>query len=238
MNPIKELREYIWALPLIGGILILISIFTPAYSANMYPVEEYYWMCGLNYVSVSGYGSQSLFIAAEEPTRYTMPIFLSGLIPLITILICSVALAISANSVRTGRTLSKHRENLWIVMGITLIIAPIIFIIAIDYTIMAYLEYQLGPIPPSLDFWDVYDPGFAVIAPFIGAVLSIAGSIASKKMQPREVPILARQTQGGIITKTPIGEISHKIKFCSECGHQLLYEGAKFCPHCGEAIKF
>ncbi len=238
MSLIKDLREYIWTLPLVGGVLMLISVFTPAYSANLYPVEEYYWMWGLNYVSVSGYGSQTIFIAAEEPIRYTMPIFLSGLIPFIMILICSVALVISANAVRTGRTISKHRENLWIVMGISLIIAPIIFIIGIDYTIMAYLEYQLGPIPPSVDFWDVYDPGFAVIAPFIGAVLSIAGSIASKKMQPREVPILARQTQGGIITKTPIGQVSHKINFCSECGHQLLYDGSKFCSSCGKAIKF
>ena len=76
-----------------------------------------------------------------------------------------------------------------------------------------------------------------VIAPFIGGVLSIAGSVASKKIQPREVPIYARQKQGGIITKTPIGQVSHKINFCSKCGHQLFYDGAKFCSSCGEPIK-
>jgi uncharacterized paraquat-inducible protein A len=217
---------------------MLISIFTPAYSATLYPVEEYYWMWGLSYTSVAGYDSRTVFIAAEEPSQYLMPVFLVGFIPFLLILICSLVLVISGNGVRTGRSDIEHRENLWIIMGIIMIVAPIIFIIGIDITTLNYIEYMIGPIPPGYNFWSVYDPGFAVIAPFIGAVLSIAGSIASKKIQPREVPIFARQTQGGIITKTPIGQISHKIKFCSECGHQLLYDGASFCPHCGKAIKF
>lgn len=238
MNLIREPRDYIWALPLIGGILILISIFTPAYSATLYPVEEYYWMWGLSHATISGYGSRTVFLPTEEPAQYLMPIFLSGFIPFLLILICSITLLISSNAVRTGRSDIKHRENLWIVMGVVMFVAPIIFIIGIDITSINYIESQLGPLPPGLGFWDVYDAGFAVIAPFIGAVLSIAGSIASKKMKPREAPIFVRQKQGGIITKTPIGQISHKVKFCSECGHQLLYDGAKFCPHCGEIIKF
>ena len=238
MSLIKDLREYIWTLPLVGGVLMLISVFTPAYSANLYPVEEYYWMWGLNYVSVSGYGSQTIFIAAEEPSQYLMPVFLVGFIPFLLILICSLALVISGNAVRTGRCDVKHRENLWIIMGIIMFVAPIIFIIGIDITIKNYLEYVLGPMPPGYDFWGVYNPGFAVIAPFIGGVLSIGGSIASKVIKPREVPIYARQKQGGIITKTPIGQVSHKINFCSECGHQLLYDGSKFCSSCGKAIKF
>lgn len=238
MSLIKDPREYLWALPLIGGILILISIFTPAYSASLYPVEEYYWMWGLAYTSVTGYGSRTIFLATEEPAQYLMPVFLSGFIPFLIITIGSLTLVISSNAVRIGRCDIKQRENLWVIMGITMIIAPIVFIIGIDITTLNYVESQLGPLPPGLNFWDIYDPGFAVIAPFIGAVLSIAGSITSKKMQPREVPIYATQRQGGMITKTPIGQISHKIKFCSECGHQLLYSGAKFCSSCGEAIKF
>ena len=242
MSQIKEARDYIWALPLIGGILILISVFTPAYYATIYPVEEYYWMWGLSYVSVAGYGSETMFLPAEQPRQYLMPVFLSGLIPFILILFSSIALSISANAVRTGKTDLKQRENLWMAMGITLFVAPIIFAIGIDITTRNYIEFMIGSLPPGYNFWDVYNPGFAVIAPIIGAILSIVGSIASKKMRTRELydskPNYITQKQGGMITKTPIGQVSRNIKFCSECGHQLLYDGARFCPNCGEAIKY
>ncbi|MFX1278808.1 MAG: zinc ribbon domain-containing protein [Promethearchaeota archaeon] len=237
MNLIKEPKDYIWILPFIGGILILISIFTPAYYASIYSVTEYYWMWGLDYYSVSGYGSQTTFIPFEEPYLYTIPMFLAGLIPLLLILAGSLALIISANAVRTSRADIKHRENLWIAMGIILIVAPIIFIVGIDITTINYLEYLMGPAPSGYNLWDVYDPGFAVIAPFIGAALSIAGSIASKVIKQREAPIFKKQIEGGVITKTPIGQTSKKINFCSECGHQLLYDGSRFCTNCGKELK-
>ena len=242
MNLIKETKGYIWALPIIGGVLILFSFFTPAFYVNQMGIEEHYWMWGLFHVSITGYGSETLFIATEEPSQYMMPIFFSGLIPAVLILICSIALIASSNAVRTGRRDIKNVENGWIGMGVMMIVASIIYIIWIDITMMNYVEYiieqEYGYVPPGMpDLWDVYDPGFAIIAPFIGAVFAIAGSIASKSIKPREEPIFIRE-QKGPITKKPIGEISNQIKFCSECGHQLLHEGHRFCSHCGNEIKF
>ncbi|MFX0082379.1 MAG: zinc ribbon domain-containing protein [Candidatus Hodarchaeota archaeon] len=237
MNSIREPRDYIWVLPLIGGVLILISFFTPALYADQMGIEEYYWMWGLWYGSAAGYGSDTLFIATEEPSKYMMPIFYSGLIPAVLILIGSIILIASSNAVRTGRRDIKNAENGWIGMGIMMIVASIIYIIAIDITVMNYVEYAYGTLPPGLDLWDVYEPGFAVIAPFIGAVLSISGSIASKTIKPRREPIFVGEKKE-IITKKPIGEVSHEINFCSECGHQLLYKGSKFCSNCGSEIKY
>jgi len=242
VNLIKDPKDYIWILPIIGGVLILISFFTPAYYADQIVIEGYYWMWGLYYVSSVGYGSDTLFIATEEPSRYTMPIFFSGLIPAVMILICSIMLIASSNAVRTGRRDIKNVENGWIGMGFMMIVASIIYIIAIDITMMNFVEYQFeqayGYVPTGMpDLWDVYDPGFAIIAPFIGAGLSIDGSIASKTIKPRELPIFVGEKKG-IITKKPIGEISHQINFCSECGHQLLYSGTKFCSHCGNELKY
>lgn len=242
MNLIREGREYIWALPIIGGVLILISFFTPAFYADVMGIEEYYWMWGLFYISITGYGSDTLFIATEEPSQYMMPIFFSGLIPAVIILIGSIMLIASSNAVRTGRRDIKNVENGWIGMGFMMIVASIIYIIAIDITMMNFVEYQFeqayGYVPAGMpDLWDVYDPGFAVIAPFIGAGLSIAGSIASKTIKPRKEPIFIGEKKG-LTTKKPIGEIFHQINFCSECGHQLLYGGSKFCSHCGNELKY
>jgi hypothetical protein len=243
VKSIKEPKDYIWALPLIGGILTLISLLTPAFYIDQMGIEEYYWLWGLFHVSITGYDSRTAFIATEDPSRYTMPIFLSGLIPAIMIFISSIMLIVSSNSVRKGRTELKNHENGWIAMGLLMIVASIIYIIAIDITMINYAKYQFEEIygypPPSLpDLWDVYDPSFAIIAPFIGAGLSMIGSIASKAIQRREVDIYVPEKKIGPITKTPIGETSRRIKFCSECGHQLLYEGGQFCSHCGKAIKY
>ena len=236
MNLIREAKDYIWALPIIGSVLILISFLTPAFYAEQVGNEIYYWMWGLAHGSNTGYGSDTTFIFTEEPTQYTIPIFFAGLIPALIILIGSIMLIISSNAVRTGRRDIKNAENGWIGMGIM-----IIFIIGIDITMINMVEYiyeeAYGYVPPLRDFWDAFDPGFAIIAPFIGAGLSIAGSIASKTIKPREEPIFVGEKKGPI-TKKPIGAISHKINFCSECGHQLLYSGTKFCSHCGNELKY
>ncbi|MFX0030167.1 MAG: zinc-ribbon domain-containing protein [Candidatus Hermodarchaeota archaeon] len=243
MSLTREPREYIWALPIIGGILTLISFFTPAHYVSEFGIDAYYWMWGIYHLSFSGYGSETIFMVSEDPSQYTIPIFFSGLVPAILIFISSLMLIISANSVRTGKRDIKNVENGWIGMGFMLILASIIYIISIDITWMNLAKYtyeqEVGPIPPNFpEFWDNFDPGFAIIAPFIGAGLSILGSIASKTIKPREVPFYTRPKQGGIITKTPIGQISHKINFCPECGHQLLYDGSRFCSYCGNELKF
>jgi hypothetical protein len=198
-------------------------------------------MWGFLYGSMTGAGSDTVFIATEEPSEYMMPIFFSGLIPAILILISSTMLITSSNAVRTGRREIKNTENGWVGMGIMMIIASIIYIIATDITWMNFIEYvyleAYGYVPPLRNFWSAFDPGFAVIAPFIGGFLAILGSIASKYIKPREAPIFVGERKGPI-TKTPIGETPRRIKFCSECGHQLLYEGGQFCSHCGKLIKY
>ncbi len=242
MNLIKEPKDYIWTLPIIGGILALISVLTPAHYANEFGIEGNYWMWGIYHLSIPGYESETVFMLNEDPSQYTIPIFFSGLIPALMILIVSIMLIASSNTVRTGRTDIKNIENGWIGMGIMMIVASIIYIIAIDITWMNMVKYiyeqEFGPYPSGgPGFWDTFNPGFAVIAPFIGGGLAIVGSIASKYIKPREIPIFVGERKGPI-TKTPIGEISRRIKFCSECGNQLLYEGGQFCSHCGKKIKY
>ena len=240
----KDPREYIWALPILGGVIGIISLFTPAHHAYDFGISTNVWMWGLYNRSAPDYSEIGFIYTVYArtdvfPLQYTLSLFLSGLIPAILILISSITLIASSNAVRTGKRDIKKVVNVWIGMGIMMIIASTIYIIAIDIAWMNLWEHVYGPSYPTYPtFWDTFDPGFAVIAPFLGASFSIVGSIASKTMKPRELPIFSIQKQGRIKTKIPIGEISRKIKFCLECGHQLLYDGARFCQNCGKSIKF
>ena len=49
MIQVRENKKFIWGIALAGGILTIISFFTPAFYVEIYPVEEYYWMWGLFY---------------------------------------------------------------------------------------------------------------------------------------------------------------------------------------------
>jgi len=233
---VTDSRKYIWVLPIIGGVLVLISFFTPAVSYNDLGIQEQYWMWGLYYQSISGYGSRLTFIPTQEPSQFMLPLFLIGIFPAILILSGSIKLITSGNAIRTGRKSIKNLKNLWIGLGIMLIIAPIIYIIGIDIIVTNYLKYILeeiyGFIPPIPNFWNVYNPGFALIASFIGAIFSIVGGIASKTIKTKEEPIFIGEKKE-VISKRPIGENSTRFNFCPECGHQLLYIGNKFCTECG-----
>jgi hypothetical protein len=232
----KEARNYLWVAPLIAGILTLISFFTPAVYANLYGIQENYWMWGLASVNVTGYGSQTFLIPLEQPTAYTVPMFLTGFFPAIVIFISSILFIYMANAVRNGRKTAKDLANVWIGMGITIIIGTIIYIIGIDITMINYIEYMLG-YPISMSIWDYYSPGFAVIAPFIAAALSIIGGIASKTLKTREV-ILSMKKEFPMAPEKVFNQPSEEItfKFCPNCGYKIVNPNNKFCTNCGFEI--
>jgi hypothetical protein len=169
VRKIKEFRNYLWVLILIGGILVLISIFTPVihhpFSVPPFGLEYYYWMWGLFYQN--GYGF--FFDAGLAPIHRLIPHYIIRLIPTILILLSSILLIIMANRLRLGSRHIKSVENKLIIYGLILILAPIIFIVSYNlfsesYDIfITYIEY----------------PGFAFIAPFIGGALAIVVGISS-----------------------------------------------------------
>ncbi|MFX1304917.1 MAG: zinc ribbon domain-containing protein [Promethearchaeota archaeon] len=237
-------RDYIWVTPLIAGILTLISFFTPAVYGTGYGIQEYFWMWGLHYSS-SLYGSSTIFIPLEQPTNYMIPIFLSGIFTAIIILFGAIRFIFMANKVRVGRKSIKDCANTWIGMGIMMIIVTIIYIIAIDISVMNYVEYEwlliYGPPVILPNFWSVYSPGFATIAPFIGAALSIIGGIASKTIKPREVilPMKKEFLKPEISQPSEIAKdiVSSTFKFCPECGHKIISQDQRFCTNCGFELK-
>lgn len=99
-----------------------------------------------------------------------------------------------------------------------------------------YLFYD--PLYPFIilpDMWDVYNPGFAVIGPFIGAILVIISGIASKTIKPREEPILIGDFEK-TIPEIPTKEKTVHVNYCPDCGKELLHKKGRFCTNCGFEI--
>jgi len=222
------------------GIITLISVFTPAIYFDEIAITEYYWMWGLYYNYILGYGSNTLLIPLEQPSKYMIPIFLSGIFSALIIFLCSLALIASANKVRLGKKDPKDVSNSWIGLGIVLIFSSISYIIATGITMNNYVEYVFSQLPYYYtvpDIWDVYNPGFGIFGPFIGAASSIIIGIASKKIKPREVVQKVEESKLPIIYPQT-DEISNNFHYCPECGQKILYKEGKFCRYCGFEFKF
>ncbi len=253
MREIKtNYAKYIGIVGLIGGILTLLALLTPSFYASMGGIKEYFWMWGLHYGSIPGYGSEISFIPTIEPVEYMLPIFIAGIIPAIIILACSIKLIAISSSIRSGRKDIKTSGNTLIGLGITLIIGSIIFIIGIDITMNNFIDYLFYD-PYDLyfyipDFWTIYSPGFAIIGPFLGAVLAIISGVASKTIKLDVGPTWTPEVKSFIskTTQTPrpmpmststSAPTPNQIKFCPECGQKIIQKGSKFCMNCGFELK-
>lgn len=237
-NRALNFKKYIWIIVLIGGIITIISFFTPAFYANLLQVEEYFWMWGLHYGNITGYGANFSFIPLENPFIYMIPIFLAGIFPALLIILSSIMLIVIANGIRNVRSDLKYYENRIIGYGITLISASVIFLISISITMNNFIEYLLYGFGDgfTLDIWDIYQPGFAIIGPFIGGVLAIIGGIASKTIKPGEKPISIQEMKKYII-KMPGENKMGKFNYCPECGQELFHKEYKFCSNCGFELR-
>ncbi len=111
----------IWVLPLVGGIISLIALFTPtayySFSSGLLEYNEYSWMWGLLYAELYDY---EFFVSdfIIELNSFAPEIFILGLITMILLLISAVSNIITANNYRRERRhftevkkkMDHHRE--------------------------------------------------------------------------------------------------------------------------------
>jgi len=236
---ITENKNYIWIIPLISGIIAIIGILTPMVYYNLtgwengYKIhsEMYFWIWCLVSMSVSVNG-----YSISETEFVSDPVFLTASI-ITTVIIISVAinLFILAKSIKTKKLDKKH-FNSSIISGITLIFSMIIYMIIIDAIVYNGVDmFGDGYSTAGLRFWNDFDIGFGVIAPFLSGFLAIIGAGIFKyysKKEVRGIPIKAEIIEGKVIQVKPT--IDNNLKFCHSCGAKIKKTSA-YCEFCGIA---
>ncbi|MFW9773934.1 MAG: hypothetical protein ACFFEO_17415 [Candidatus Thorarchaeota archaeon] len=152
-------KENLWLSALIGGVVSLIALFTPAWSYSSLLTEAaVVWLWNMTYYINDGLGvinGQIVFIPTEEA------IFSLGIICTLILIIGAVILLVPAI---LGKRKSVRIFNiLWIIGGILSIICPII--------------YLVGSVVYYSDFWTYYIISAGLILPFIAGAFGLFAGI-------------------------------------------------------------
>ena len=188
-------RSYSWIFPLIGGLLAIGALFTPA----AYHIENdvmydgiYIWMWGL--IFCDGYIYGAIFIFQREPDLFLNHIsheiygIITSMISTFGIFLSGIGLIITANKVKNQRMKPKVASRLWVIFSLILVAAAIFWIITASiYYSDLYLprdqfEYENKLFEhENYHFWAYFNPGFCLIGVFIAAGISFIGALPKSK---------------------------------------------------------
>ncbi len=234
VKKLKDIRNHIWKIILISGIILLISVFTPVSSYIRPGAQSHVWLWGLNYFNIEGFGSEFSFWLLGEPLYINLSSRLVEIFIAIGITISSVKLITIGNDIRMSRIGLKEQEQKLGKIGALMIIAPIIYV-ASRY-IFGNLYYLFLGIDSVYVLWSGGSgPGFAFIGPFIGGALVIISVYASKKITPGEELITIGESKKSINNTSVEAKIGRR-NYCPECGKKITSKESKFCIYCGFEI--
>ena len=174
-----EAKDYIWLCPFIGAILTGISIYTPAAYKSTGDGLVFLWMYGFALLT-GGEGPEPDYVFTHTTPGYYIP----GIVATVFLTICVIILFVSSLTHR-----KKETPGSWIALGILLILGVIYFIVGVEIGVATYWHNQDPPAPYRISFWGEgynYNPGFAVIAPFIGGGITLLGAVLGKTIGRQE----------------------------------------------------
>lgn len=151
MVNVNNIKKYLWLVPLSGGILSLLSVFSPASYFMVGPIFIHIWMWGLA-VNNAGIGFSG-----------QIEVLVSGIVFTLFILICSILIIVITIQIKKETRKVDEFKNFWISSGLIVILSSIAWIIMIESVALS---------PPV--WWGFFSLGFAVIGPFIAGALLIA----------------------------------------------------------------
>ena len=217
--------EYVWSIPLLGGILAIIAVLTPVASFNVMGVSWNWWMWNLSVMGVSGFGSESVFISDVDfliPSLITTSIMILSIISLLSL----------AAKARKRKFDLKNFESTSIIIGFLLIGITIYYLLAIDSAFYDGLVVEGVPFPAGLHYWEVFNPSFGVIGPFLSATLAFVGAGVFRYYSKRKEDLIPSK-MGILEKKGPIIKLTKGLNFCPECGQKIISVTQRFCLNCG-----
>jgi hypothetical protein len=161
-----KIREYLWILNLIGGIIILVSILTPTSYNDTTPTLYFVWMTqiGVDVEPLAIYLLRTDLMLVTISTILALIIFSSGLMSITLTSICF----------RASLPFKKLRCKINI-LALLVIVSTIFWIIMME---SFYNEY-------GYNHWiatgGIYTPFFGVIGPFIGGIFLGLGSFVRRE---------------------------------------------------------
>ncbi|MHA1933108.1 MAG: zinc ribbon domain-containing protein, partial [Promethearchaeota archaeon] len=220
-----ENYEYVWLIPLFGGIFTIIAVLTPVASFDMMGLSWSWWMWALSVMSASGLGSESVFISDVGviiPSSITTGIMILSMISILTL----------AAKTRTRKLDTKHFESSSIIIGVIQIGITIYYLVAIDLAFYGGIVIEGVPFPAGAHFWEVFNPSFGIIGPFLSAFLAFTGAGVFRSYSKRR-PDLMSTKMGTFDEKRPLVKSMEGLNFCPECGQKIISGTQRFCVNCG-----
>ena len=188
-------RGYSWIFPLIGGLLAIGALFTPAayHITNDVMYDGIYiWMWGL--IIYDGYIHGAIFIFQREPEFFLSNLshefygIFTSMISTFGILLSGIGLIITAKKVKNQRMKPKVASVLWVIFSLILIAVAIFWIITASiyysdlYLPRDQLKYENNLFEDEdFTFWAYFNPGFCLIGVFIAAGISLIGDLIKYK---------------------------------------------------------
>ena len=231
-----EGRKYVWIIPLIAGILAIVSLLAPAayfsFSYYGYSILDNLWLWGL--YAAPPYGTPVEFV----PSPLVM---IPSIITTALIAISGILLIVFAAKARSRSELLPVR-NVSILAGVLILASEILWLILVP--LFFPMEDYWGTVPPGfeLTFWSIsylgmsiriHNVGFGIIGGIIAAVLSFVGMGTAhyfSKQRPEKI-------SKTVVPVTPSEKLEPIDKsdfiFCPECGVKIEDPNLKFCGNCG-----
>jgi len=227
----EEIKNHIWIIPLIAGILLIIAIFTPTAHFDSGVITWDFWMWNLTW----------LRLARDEPLIIS---FVSEGDYIILSMITTIAVVLFAINLFILSIISKRKNFNKTIFELVSILSAILTISFIVYYIIAmgiaFLDgVTIGgfTFPAGMQFWGLFGaaPSFGIFLTFASAVLSFIGVGLLEYLENRKNDIIPPNldiSQKHIPYSRRIG----RPNFCTKCGKKIPHTNVKFCTNCG--IKF
>ncbi len=221
-----EPRDYIWVIPLVAGVFAIIAILSPTANFSYEGVTWAWWMWDFTTMGVVGYESINLFISEVD---FIIP----SIIATSVVLLSAVNLLILSIKTRRRNLSIKGFEVMSIISAVLSIGIMIYYIIAMDIAFYDGLTIEGTIFPTGYHFWEVFNPGFGIILPFLSAILSFVGVGVFRYYLKRKEDIIPLKTDT-IKEYFPVSKTIGSLNYCPECGFKILQNfDAKFCTNCG-----